>query len=286
MSTKITREIIHIDEEKCDGCGLCVPACAEGAIRIIDGKARLVGEHLCDGLGACLGDCPRGAITIERREADAFDAEAVEEHLRSLGGMEAEAENAAAAAAAGAGAMATGAEVDRDAETITCASEVVFPTGKAREGEGTGEKTREGIGEETGDTREAPHPSSLAHWPIHLRLVPAGAKFLKNSHLLIAGDCVPFAFADFHRRFLKGKTLLVGCPKFDETTPYFEKLVEIFRDNTPHKVTVLMMEVPCCAGLIHLVMRACARAGKEVPLEKVVISIDGKIKTDESSPTA
>lgn len=250
MSTKITREIIHIDEEKCDGCGLCVPGCAEGAIRIIDGKARLIGEHLCDGLGACLGDCPRGAISIEVREADAFDAEAVEEHLRSL-------------------------EIE---EAITCASELVFDEKGAPEAEGESE------GELAGDAADDSPPSSLAHWPVHLRLVPSGAKFLKNSHLLIAADCVPFAFADFHRRFLKGKTLLVGCPKFDETMPYFDKLVDIFENNTPKKVTVLMMEVPCCAGLIHLVMQALARAGKELPLEKIVISVDGEIKASETIP--
>lgn len=267
MSTKITREIVHIDEEKCNGCGLCVPACAEGAIRIIDGKARLVGENLCDGLGACLGDCPRGAITVEVREAEAFDPGAVEEHLRSLQGAGSETSE-----------MAEGAE----AATITCASEVVFAGEEAQEGEGTGGKT-DGV---TSGGAKALLPSGLTHWPVHLRLVPTVAKFLKGSHLLVAGDCVPFAFADFHRRFLKGKTLLVGCPKFDETPLYLQKLVEIFRDNAPEKVTVMMMEVPCCAGLIHLVMRACAQAGKEVPIEKVVISVDGKIKTPESPPGA
>ncbi len=292
MSTKITRDIIHIDEEKCDGCGLCVPACAEGAIQIIDGKARLAGERFCDGLGACLGDCPRGAITIEVREAEAFDAQAVEERLRSAQGA--------------------AAETGGPPGTITCASEVVFDREETKGGlaaaeagtgvsaeidagaaaeAGTGVSAEAGTGVSAeadagaaaeADAPAAALPSALSHWPVHLRLVPPVAKFLHDAHLLITADCVPFAFADFHRRFLKGKTLLVGCPKFDDTSLYYQKLVEIFENNNPKKITVLMMEVPCCSGLSQMVAGACAAAGKEIPLEKVVFTIDGKIKSIEN----
>lgn len=247
MTNKITREIIHIDEERCDGCGLCVPACAEGAIQIIDGKARLVGERLCDGLGACLGDCPQGAISIEVREAEAFDAQAVEEHLRSVQDVAAESECIGTTA-------------------CTACREMVF----AKE-----EKSREA------EEEPAALSSELTHWPVQLRLVSSEAKFLQKPHLLVAADCVPFAFADFHRRFLKGKTLLIGCPKLDDASFYFQKLVEIFQRNTPEKITVLTMDVACCSGLNQLVARACAQAGAEVSLEKIVITIDGKIKSPE-----
>ena len=246
MASKIMREIIHIDEEKCDGCGLCVPACAEGALQIIDGKARLVGERLCDGLGACLGDCPQGAISIEVREAEAFDTQAVEEHLRATQGAEEESECA-------------------DTVSCTACSEIVL------------EREEDSGALEAGAA--ASFASELTHWPVQLRLVPPGAKFLQKPHLLVAADCVPFAFADFHRRFLKGKALLIGCPKLDNAAYYLQKLVEIFQKNTPEKITIVMMEVGCCSGLGQLVSRACTQAGIEVPQEKIVIGIDGKIKS-------
>ena len=244
MANTITREIIHIDEEKCDGCGLCVPACAEGAIQIIDGKARLVGERFCDGLGACLGDCPRGAISIEVREAEAFDAQAVEEHLRSTQAPGEESESL------------------ETADCTTCCNLVY-------EREGETPEVEEG----------AVLASELSHWPVQLRLVPSGAKFLQKSHLLIVADCVPFAFADFHRRFLKGKALLIGCPKFDDTSYYYQKLVEIFQKNSPEEITVISMEIPCCSGFYRMVSAACAEAGLEITPENIVITIDGKIKS-------
>lgn len=247
MVNRVKREIIHIDEERCDGCGLCVPACAEGAIQIIDGKARLVGERLCDGLGACLGDCPRGAISIEVRESEAFDAQAVEEHLRSVQDVAAENECTGTTA-------------------CTACRELLF-------------EKEEKSGEEE---KMAALSSELTHWPVQLRLVSPGAKFLQKSHLLVAADCVPFVFADFHRRFLKGKALLIGCPKLDDASFYFQKLVEIFQRNTPEKITVLTMDVSCCSGLNQLVSRACAQAGAEVSLENIVITIDGKIRSSES----
>jgi NAD-dependent dihydropyrimidine dehydrogenase PreA subunit len=191
------RKIIAIDEEKCDGCGLCATACHEGAIAIVDGKAKLVSETYCDGLGDCLGECPRGAITIEEREAPAFDAPA--------GGV----------------------------------------------------------------------PSQLGHWPIQITLVPPEAPFLRGADILIAADCVPFAFADFHSRYLKGRALLVGCPKLDDLEFYRAKLTAIFAAARPRSLTVVRMEVPCCGGLTHAVAGARDAAIPGMPLEVVTIGIKG-----------
>lgn len=243
---KILRDIIRIDEELCDGCGLCVPACAEGAIQIIDGKARLVKESFCDGLGACLGECPRGAITIEKREAEPFDEEAVEEHLRFS-------------------------RKEEETESLSCPSccEISLEKGEVAEKE---------AGESAAESISGP-ASELGNWPIQLKLVSSEAKFLQRPHLVIAADCVPFAFADFHNRFLKGKTLLIGCPKLDDSSFYYHKLVEIFRKHAPEKITVLIMQVPCCSGLLRLVAGALREAGRDVPVENFVIGVGGEILT-------
>lgn len=243
MSKKETRDIVSIDEELCDGCGLCVPACAEGAIQIIDGKAKLISESFCDGLGACLGDCPQGAINIEVREADTFDEEAVEEYMSSK-------------------------QEPVENNCITCPSSREMLLEK---------ETENKVNEREGDELED-HPSELAHWPVQLKLVSPDAKFLKQAHLLIAADCVPFAYADFHKRFLKGKALLIGCPKLDDATFYYQKLTDIFKKHKPEKVTVLIMEVPCCTGLSQLVERSMEEAGNDAALETIVIGINGEVK--------
>lgn len=243
MGKKETREIVRINEELCDGCGICVPACAEGAIQIIDGKAKLVSESFCDGLGACLGDCPQGAINIEVREADPFDEEAVEEYIRSK-------------------------QESLESNCTSCPSsrEMLL------------EKETENKENEREEDKPEGYSSELNHWPVQLKLIPPDAKFLKQSHLLIAADCVPFAFADFHKRFLKGKALLIGCPKLDDATLYYQKLTDIFKINKPEKVTVLIMEVPCCSGLSQLVARALEEAGNGTALETIVIGINGEVK--------
>jgi ferredoxin len=237
---KLKRKIIEIDEERCSGCGECVDACAEGAIRIIDGKARLVSETYCDGLGACLGECPEGALTITERESDEFDPEAVGEHLKSQAGPEPVCH-----------------------ETLACgcpsAQIQIFPSSMlAREGKPAGGK------EETA--------SALTHWPVQIRLVPATAPFLKNADLLIAADCTPLAYAGFHQDLLPGRVVMMGCPKFDDVEEYVAKFTEVFRVAGIRSITVVDMEVPCCSKLPVIVEKALALSGREIPLEEIVIS--------------
>jgi Fe-S-cluster-containing hydrogenase component 2 len=238
------REIVKIDEEKCNGCGFCVPACAEGAIRIVDGKARLIADNLCDGLGACLGDCPLDAITIEQREADEFDEEAVEEHLS------AKLEKPAPAA--------------HSSHHGGCPSARLMTFGKEESS-----PAKEEIGN---------RQSQLRQWPVQMHLVPPSAPFLKDADLLLAADCVPFAYADFHRDFLRDKALLIGCPKLDDGQAYLNKLTAILENNDIKSLTVMHMEVPCCSGLIAIARQAVAASGKGVPLETVRIGIQGERK--------
>ena len=247
------REIIRIDEEKCDGCGRCVTACAEGAIAIIDGKAKLVSETYCDGLGACIGDCPRGALTIETREADEFDEQAVQEHLSS---------DAAKADGEKAGVSQPG----TPGCTFTCpgsASQVLHRSAAAPAA----------IDPSVGMTPQA----QLGQWPVQLHLVPVNAPYFQDADLLISADCAPFAFADFHRKFLRGRALVVGCPKLDEVDAYRRKLAEIFRQNEIRMVEVAHMEVPCCFGLVRLVQTALQDSGKAIPLVLTKIGIRGEI---------
>jgi NAD-dependent dihydropyrimidine dehydrogenase PreA subunit len=245
---KVIREVVHIDEERCDGCGDCVPSCAEGAIAIVEGKARLASDALCDGLGACLGECPRGAISIEEREAEAFDEAAVAENLgRMPASRHGHGQSHAPAACPGSAPRS----LPRRGLSI-----VSGPAGPA---------ARAGAG-----------PGALAHWPVQLRLVPAGAPFLAGADLLVAADCVPFAYPAFHADLLAGRAVVVGCPKLDDLPAYAEKLGAILsRADGPAQVTVARMEVPCCAGLTAAVRHAAARAGREVPVREVVVGVDG-----------
>ena len=263
------REIVHIDEEKCNGCGLCVPACAEGAIQLINGKAKLIADNLCDGIGACLGHCPQGAIIIEKRAAAEFDEEAVTEHLHAA---------AKAAAPAPAPASACG-----------CPSAAVKSFAPPQHGHGHGHG--HGGGCPSAALRNftpvsaAAHadvagdrPSELRQWPVQMHLVPPTAPFLKGADLLLAADCAPFAYPDFHRDILKGKALLIGCPKLDDGQAYLEKLTAMLRLNEIKSLTVAHMEVPCCSGLIQIAKRAIADSGKEVPLTTIRIGIQGDVK--------
>ncbi len=241
MGKKVTRKIVHIDEDKCDGCGQCVPACHEGAIQIIDGKARLVAENLCDGLGDCLGECPQGAIRIEEKEAEPFDEEAVQEHIKALQ----EKEGAGEAVARGC------------PSTEIKTMDKTFPEAEAGE-----------------------CPSMLGQWPVQLMLVPPSAPFLQKAELMVVADCVPFAYGNFHQHFLrgnKGNAIGVGCPKLDDARFYVQKLAEIFKLNDISRVTVIVMEVPCCAGLETIVKAALEQSGKDIAVDKVVISSEGKI---------
>ena len=249
------RTVVHIDEEKCDGCGLCVPGCAEGALQIVDGKARLVSDVYCDGLGACLGECPQDAITLVEREAEQFDEEAVAKRLEGLSGSESAREQSA------------------DIRLLPKDPEPSFsgcPGSLSRTFE-----ERPAAAPGPGSVPAGSVASQLANWPVQIMLAPAGAPFFDQSRLLIAADCAPFAYGDFHRRFLEGRTLLVGCPKLDDGEAYLRKLTDIFRQNDLRSIEVVHMEVPCCSGLVHLVRQALSASGKEIPTTLYRVGIKG-----------
>ena len=231
------RNIVRIDEDKCTGCGDCVNACAEGAIEIIDGKARLVSEIYCDGLGACLGTCPEDAITIEKRQAEDFDEEATEAHLAGAGSSAGQKDN------------------------FVCPGTRAMNLAPSSEGEAA----------PTGGA------SQLGQWPVQLKLISPAAPYFANADLLLVADCVPFAMADFHGRFLRGRNIAVGCPKLDDAQFYIDKLAEIIKVNNLNSLTVIHMEVPCCSGLAHIAREAIARAGAELSFEDITIDLKGKI---------
>jgi NAD-dependent dihydropyrimidine dehydrogenase PreA subunit len=263
------RKIVRIDEEKCDGCGECVPACAEGAIALVGGKARLSSDTLCDGLGACLGECPRGAITVEEREAAAFDEEAVKAHLLSMG----EKVSSRHAPVAPVAPVAPRPRLS-----------VMSDAGPAPQGGGCPGSRPMVLPRRPGPLPVAAGPapsgeSRLAQWPVQLHLVPVTAPYFKGADLLIAADCVPFAYARFHDDLLAGRALVVGCPKLDDLGAYVEKLGAIFAANDLRSVTVVRMEVPCCGGISMATRRGLERAGKPIPLRDVVVGVDGELRS-------
>ena len=235
------RKIIHIDEDKCNGCGLCATACHEGAIDIIDGKAKLVRENFCDGFGDCLPGCPTGAITFEEREAPANDEAAVQESKKKK-------------------------ELQ---EKMKHLHEGGCPGSRMRMLEQPGE-AGSNIAE---PMRQAPQ---LRNWPVQIKLAPINAPYFNKAKLLIAADCTAYAYANFHQEFMRGKVTLVGCPKLD-AVDYSEKLTEIIRSNEIQEVTIVRMEVPCCGGLEMAAKKALQASGKFIPWQVVTISIDGKI---------
>jgi NAD-dependent dihydropyrimidine dehydrogenase PreA subunit len=261
------RKIVRIDEEKCNGCGQCVPACAEGAIRIEGGKARLAADNLCDGLGNCLGRCPQDAITIEERPAEEFDEKAVSAHLSSgrPGAV------AAPTRVADAPARRVPAGTAPPAHGGCPGSMPRLMKRPARTGAGA---PWAGPGAAPGDRR----PSQLAQWPVQLALVPAAGPMWQDVDVLIAADCVPFALAGFHEDLLAGRALAIACPKLDDTAPQVEKLAAIFAANAIRSVTVAHMEVPCCTGIVYAVQEALERAGRrDIPFHEVTVGIEGGI---------
>lgn len=243
------RKIVKIDQDKCDGCGLCVPSCAEGAIKIVGGKAVLSADNLCDGLGACLGECPRDAITVEEREADEFDEAAVEQHLATHG-KPAPHHHAAPAPAHHHGGGCPGSRAMSFARPQAVAASE--PTGSRQ--------------------------SQLAQWPVQLHLVSTSAPYFQGADLLITADCVPVAYAGYHEDFLKGRAVVMGCPKLDDNQFYQQKLTELFIRSDIKSVTVLKMEVPCCGGIAVAARQAIAASGKQIPYNEVTIGIQGQIK--------
>ena len=260
------RQIITIDEDLCTGCGECMPNCPEGALQIIDGKARLISDLFCDGLGACIGHCPEGAITTETREAHAYDEGKVMENIVRQG------PNVISAHLAHLKDHAQD-EHFREALAYLVENDVEIPAKflepSCRCGELEPPRSR------PADGPTSP-PSRLGHWPVQIMLVPPRAPFLDGADVLLAADCVPFAYADFHEALLKGRALLVGCPKLDDAELYREKLAEMFRRNGVRSVTVAHMEVPCCYGMVKLVESAIESSGKKIPLETRMISVKGE----------
>jgi NAD-dependent dihydropyrimidine dehydrogenase PreA subunit len=238
-----TRKIVTIDEELCDGCGNCVIDCAEGALEIRDGKARLIAESYCDGLGACISGCPKGAVKVIEREAGEFDPEAVEKYLDQKKFARQE---------------------ESSGTVCSCPSARIetFAPVFAKKPD-----------HEESDIDE----TELSHWPIQIRLIPPNAPFLKGADLLVVSDCAPVAYPNFHRKFVGGKAVLLGCPKFDNLQEYERKFAEIFRVAGIRSVTVVDMEVPCCSALPAVVRRGALAAGVDIPLREIVISVRGKV---------
>ncbi len=255
--TRNKRKIIKIDEEKCNGCGLCVLSCAEGALQIVSGKARLVSENYCDGLGACIGECPQGALIIEEREAGGFDEEAVEHYLSQ---KQDEGENMHFSCPGQAVRLLGDEKESGDVLACGCPSRTV---------------TRFEAGQ--GEISEAEqHESLLTHWPVQLRLVPPSAPFLKNADLMLVADCVPFAYADLHRDIISGHAVLVACPKLDDYEEHLSRLTQIVKEAGLKSITAVHMEVPCCSGLVNLARQAIEKSGQRVPLNEMIISVRGK----------
>lgn len=235
------RKIVEINQKLCDGCGLCSEACHEGAIEIIDGKARLVKDEYCDGLGDCLPACPQNAIEIVEREAKPFDEEAVKERM---------------------------AQKNKSAPKETSGCPGVTTISKNQEGS-------------CSSSQDLTFDSELSQWPIQIKLVNPYAEYFSKSNVLIAADCTAYAYASIHQDFMKDHITLIGCPKLDDTNDYFEKITEIFKENEIKSITVLRMEVPCCGGLVNMINKAYEEAGLQIPYRKVTIGIEGNIISEE-----
>lgn len=239
---KILRKIIEIDEELCNGCGQCVTGCAEGALQIIDGKAKVVSETFCDGLGACIGECPTRALKIVEREAPPFDDEAVKRHLAH----------------------------QEEKETMPCGCPSthiqIFDKQSACE-----------AANKPKHFEHLPEESALTHWPIQIKLIPASAPFLKGADLLVLADCTAVAFPTLHRDLMKGNVVMMGCPKFDDIQEYVQKFADIFKTAGIKSVTTVIMEVPCCAGMPVIVKKGMEAAHQTVPMKEIVLSLRGKI---------
>lgn len=276
------RKIIKIDEEKCNGCGLCIPNCPEGALQIIDGKARLISDLFCDGLGACIGYCPERAITIEEREAQEYDERKVMENIVKQGKNVIKAHlkhlrehnQSEYLKQAIDFLKERNIEIPVEEEHLAikhkhmspfseCPGSKIIDFGKKEEVSKKKRPISKGI-------------SRLRQWPVQIMLVPPFAPYLKDADLLIAADCVPFAYADFHDDLLKGKILLVGCPKFDDVEFYKERITQILKNNNIKSITCAYMEVPCCFGLVSIVKSAISASGKDIPFKEVTISVKGE----------
>lgn len=242
------RKIIHIDEDKCNGCGLCVEACHESAIAMVDGKAKLIRDDYCDGMGDCLPNCPTGAITFEEREAAEYDREAVEANMKKK-------------------------KMEEMQKKMQIGAMQLHPEGGC-----PGSRMREMKRDNIKAAGAAPISvtSQLTNWPVQIKLAPVRAPYFEGAKLLIAADCTAYAYANFHQEFIRGKVALIGCPKLD-AVDYSEKLTEIIQNNDIKSATIVRMEVPCCGGLAAAAKKALQDSGKFIPWQIVTISIDGNI---------
>ena len=287
---KMKRKIIKINEEKCNGCGLCIPNCPEGALQIIDGKARLVSDLFCDGLGACIGECPLGAITVEEREAQPYNEAKVMEnvvkggknvikaHLKHLKDHnETEYYNQAIAYLKDNNIEVP--EIEEKIIPFSCPGMKMVDNqqkmSNVRRGASSTIDEKSRLKTESVEER----PTELRQWPTQLHLLNPRASYFQNADLLVAADCVPFTFNGFHEKFLRGKTLVNFCPKLDHSFDvYVDKLAQIFSLNEIKSITILRMEVPCCGGTTATVKAALEKAGKNIPINDIIITLDGKIK--------
>jgi ferredoxin len=283
MKTK--RKIIRIDEEKCTGCAACIPNCPEGALQVIDGKARLVSDLFCDGLGACVGTCPEGAMTVEERPAEPYDETKVMativkagpntiaahlDHLREHGDAQHHAEALAYLKQHDVPLPTRHSSLDTPHLPCGCPGSAVrslSPASSARPPDRSA-------------TRPLPQ---LSNWPIQLTLVPPAAPYLKNADILISADCVGSSHPNFHEDLLKGRVLLIGCPKLDDAQFYVEKLTELFRTAQPKTVTVAHMTVPCCFGMVQVVKQALEASGAGTRLSEVTVDVEGKVVPNQRS---
>ncbi len=276
------RTIIDIDQEKCTGCGACIPNCPEGAMQIIDGKARLMGDLFCDGLGACIGHCPEGAITSEEREAEPYDESKVMENIVKQGNgvIDAHLEH-----------LVSRGQTDYHAQAIRFLQSRNLDSPKselshsAAHSECPGSAVRSispaGTGVDEGNSGASP-PSSLTNWPVQLQLMSPALPAYRDADVVLSADCVAYAFGDFHREFLAGKALAIACPKLDNgLNAYLDKITALVDDAHINTLTVLTMEVPCCRGLLSLATQAVAAATRKIPVKSVIVGINGEIRRQE-----
>lgn len=301
----MVRDILKIDEELCTGCGLCVPNCHEGALQVIDGKVRLVSELMCDGLGACIGYCPEGAITIEKREAEPYDEVRVMEQMVGKGRNTIAAHLKHLKDHGETGYLKEGVEYLRQNRTglgfeLDSLLEEVHNSGKKSDDHemqhhhshshkgggcpGSKEKVLEKpaaaatAAAAASDTSQ----SELRHWPVQMHLINPNASYFQGADLLVAADCVAYSTGAFHSRFLKGKSLVIACPKLDRNTEiYVEKLKALIDNARVNTITVMMMEVPCCGGLLQMIKAASSQAVRKVPVKQMIVGISGEILMEE-----
>jgi NAD-dependent dihydropyrimidine dehydrogenase PreA subunit len=299
------RDILNIDEDLCNGCGLCVPNCHEGALQVIDGKVRLVSELMCDGLGACIGHCPEGAITIENREAEPYNETRVMEQMKDKGENTIIAHLKHLKDHGETGFLLEGVtylkynkaklnfnidevmnEVHNHGKVASAAQQISNDFQKHGHHGGGCPGSRTMVIEKPRETNDnaslAEQPSELRQWPVQMHLINPNATYFRGADLLLAADCVAFSMGGFHSNYLKGKSLAIACPKLDQgTDSYLEKLTAMIDISKVNTITVMMMEVPCCGGLLQMVRAALENASRKVPVKKIIAGINGEVLQEE-----